>query len=229
MDANGNPSNNKTIIRQVKATAESRRVSCNRTYTDYLKPDSCTLVNNDDILWSKRVWRVIDSREKINQPFFYSSAYNKSLWEIIQLNLLKSPDTLLAYRALDKKKPFASPMAAPFSIVDSVDAAHVVGLELMEDWYFDRVRSVMDVKIVGISPLVKNTSGDSLNKFTNLLWIYYPQLEPLLKPYYFSFKCDVQRYSFDDFFWKRRFASYIIAESRVMEHPASNVPDRHKK
>ena len=57
-------------------------------------------VSERDVLWSKRVWRAIDMRERINQPMYYpldevtelewiTNASRWSLWTIIRKHVME--------------------------------------------------------------------------------------------------------------------------------------------
>lgn len=69
-----------------------------------------TFVDERNVMWEKRVWRIIDCREKINQPLFYplapTSTY-QSLWDIIRFHLEKEPGSLTAYNWFDPNNIYA--------------------------------------------------------------------------------------------------------------------------
>ena len=48
--------------------------------------------------------------------------------------------------------------------------------KLKEDWFFDRTRGVMDVRIIGIAPM-KEVRGpnNELRGYRELFWLYYPE------------------------------------------------------
>ena len=94
-----------------------------------------------------------------------------------------------------------------------------------EKWYFDKNHSVMKVRVVGICPIRVYNQLDDQGMPTDLVlrkltfWVYFDEVRPLLANHeVFNRKNDAQRISFDDFFWQRRFSSYIIAESNVYEN-----------
>ena len=43
----------------------------NKTTITEKKPVPYPWVRESDVIWSRRVWRVIDVREKMNQPFYF--------------------------------------------------------------------------------------------------------------------------------------------------------------
>jgi gliding motility associated protien GldN len=86
-------------------------------------------------------------------------------------------------------------------------------LWIWEEWVFDKQRSVMDVRIIAIAPdgWVTTTTG-----FERVwpFWIYFPDYRPLFAQYeVFNSQNDAEHKTFDDIFFKRKFTSYIVAES----------------
>jgi gliding motility associated protien GldN len=101
-------------------------------------------------------------------------------------------------------------------------------LLIKEDWFFDKQRSVMEVRIIGICPImhrlqILNTGGDEeqIGQLQRIqtFWVYFPEARNVLaNTDVFNNFNDAQRISFDDIFWKRRFDSYIIRESNVWDN-----------
>ena len=103
---------------------------------------------------------------------------------------------------------------------DSITPDEIVAWDLKEDWFFDKQRSVMDVRIIGISPVVYyySVSTKQVEGTKNLFWLYFPQIRPIIQNYFvYNRKNDAQRMSFDDLFWKRTFSSYITKESSISD------------
>jgi len=91
-----------------------------------------------------------------------------------------------------------------------------------EKWYFDKTHSVMKVRIVGLSPIRMYYRPEDIGnpdapiQMRQTFWIYYPEARNLLANHeIFNRHNDAQQISFDDFFWQRRFNSYIFKESNV--------------
>ena len=242
---------------------------------------SYTYLREADVMFEKRVWRIIDLREKINFPLYYPltpMSDRWSLFDIMRHYLEKEPGALTPYLTFDPNNLYATdgdqfkyPIryqgandtvytkmvdellnvlgpepTDPIKVdrggvlVDSLDinnnpvypardkypigAADIVAWELKEDWFFDKQRSVMDVRIVGISPIVNIVEEDPATKQKivkgnkNLFWIYFPELRYITQNYFvYNRKNDAQRMSFDDLFWKRMFNSYIKKEANVFD------------
>ena len=54
---------------------------------------------------------------------------------------------------------------------------------LKEEWFFDKQRSVMDVRILGIAPLQEDrdeVNGQLLGTFSPLFWVYFPEAREVL-------------------------------------------------
>lgn len=100
-------------------------------------------------------------------------------------------------------------------VVNDVDPQQVKAYTIVEDWFFDKRRSKMDVRIVSITP---NAALPGKAGLTELGTFYYPEVRRLLanhKVYNMSNMMD--RMSFDEFFQRREFSSYIVKESNVYD------------
>lgn len=100
------------------------------------------------------------------------------------------------------------------------ETREIIGYEIKEDWFFDKQRSVMDVRIIGISPLIygRNPVTDEIVEYQNLFWLYFPECRYVFQNFFvYNPQNDAMRMSFDDLFWKRQFESYIKKESNVFD------------
>jgi gliding motility associated protien GldN len=210
-----------------------------RTYLEY------PFVREADVMWQKRIWRIIDLREKINLPLGYpktETTNRKSLMDIIW-NAVKE-GTLQAY----SEDEFISPKTVteieksggagidsttytesepPYNVRDTVykrDFApeKVIQYRIKEDWFFDKQRSVIEPRIIGIAPVVYATDERGNvregGETKALFWIYFPEARRLLsQSEVFNRENDAERRTFDDVFHKRLFNSYIMKESNVYD------------
>ena len=104
-----------------------------------------------------------------------------------------------------------------------ITADNILEYLVKEDWFFDKQRSVMDVRIIGISPIIATFDEDGEYKGPKqLFWLYFPECRYVFQNYFvYNRKNDAQRMSFDDLFWKRMFASYIYKETNVYDREIS--------
>ena len=99
----------------------------------------------------------------------------------------------------------------------------IVQYRLKEDWFFDKERSVLDVRIIAIAPVVYRTEEDangvkSISGMEECFWLYFPHCRFILNNYFvYNEANDSQWMSFDDLFWKRRFNGVIYSESNVYD------------
>lgn len=192
-----------------------------------------------DIFWQKRIWRVIDTREKMNLPFAYPQ---QPLIEIVH-TAAKNGELTVYDNAVENGDQFKSVLTVDLvkgigSKVDTVTAINPVTLEeetkvikneltwdkvtkfrLKEDWLFDEETSTMMCRILGVAPVMEdfdqngNYRGDLV-----MYWCYYPDLRPILAKYeVYNPKNDAVRLSWEDVFEARMFESFIYKESNVYD------------
>ncbi len=201
---------------------------------------SYTYLREGDVMWEKRVWREIDMREKQNQPFYFPTEYNPcrtSLFQALSKHILngdiiafKDDQFMIPYELSEVKNrlikrdtvaqiiydPNGDEITQMVPIVDSTSIyARVLKYVIKEDWFFDRQKSTLEARIVGIAALEYNEERDY---YKELFWVYFPECRPYFASTdIYNFKNDAERRSLDDVFWKRQFASRIIKESNVFD------------
>ncbi|OFX47037.1 MAG: hypothetical protein A2X13_05515 [Bacteroidetes bacterium GWC2_33_15] len=203
------------------------------------RPVPFPVLREADIMWSTKIWQVIECREKMNHHFYYPITDMDDRKSLISLliyginnegltvyrddefkQLMTRDEVYEKFDALPDTQQVTDPETGELVtriIEGEIKFDQVTKYELKEQWYFDKQHSVMRVRILGICPIrvwIDPETGQSRKART--FWVYFDEARPLFaKQEIFNRNNDAQRISFDDVFWQRRFTSYIVKESNV--------------
>jgi len=199
----------------------------------------------DDAVYRHRIWREIDTREKMNQTFTYSADAdngNQRFISILFQALQDSTKQITAFNNVDDR--FTTPMTKaelvksivgdPVDVPDFDSAGNLIGtkkknndinldsfyrFQIKEEVIFDKESSRLFWRILGIAPVknVVTSSGIDLGP-APLFWLYYPDLRPVFATYeVYNGKNFGGRMSWEELFESRMFSGRIIKSS--MDNP----------
>ncbi len=232
----------------------SKEQVLNKTVRQY------THLREADVMWSRKIWREIDLREKINHPFYYpendgvgtTTSDRKSLIDVIFSAINEGSITAYGNAAMDDEfrqamtqeeiKSIGGASSEMVEVIDwdavaagadpedakmqtlsekEFDRNTIKKWRLKEEWFFDKQKSTMDVRILGLAPLQEDkdeVTSRLTGSFSPLFWVYFPEAREILinAEVFNSVKNDAERRTYDDIFWKRMFNSTITMEANVM-------------
>ena len=217
-----------------------------------------------DVMWSRKIWREIDLKQKINHPFYYpqegeaETIDRDNLFTLLyNAATLNGEVSIRAFAKPEKDDEFKFEMT-PTDLIqliegveqikylvdswgdaDSLDVnGNKIRLEgsfrtgainqsdikkwrLKEQWFFDKQRSVMDVRIIGLCPIAddRNEDGELTGKDNMLCWFYFPEVRNVLRNAlaFNLVKNEAENRTFEDVFMKRMFNSTIVKEANVYD------------
>ncbi len=197
-------------------------------------------LREDDAVYRQKIWREIDTREKINLPFRYSANDDNGNQRFISI-LLKAvqdgPDNggVTVFAPIDDR--FTTPMtvgevakvisggSVSVPIYDSLgnvtgykETVAEVNLDsfykfrIKEEVIFDKESSRLFWRILGIAPIKNVITSQGLNiGETELFWVYYPDMRPIFAKYeVYNGKNYGARMSWEELFESRMFYGRIV-------------------
>jgi gliding motility associated protien GldN len=193
-------------------------------------------VREADIFWEKRIWRVIDIREKMNLPF----AYPERPFFSILMDAATTGEITVYSTEDDKFSSKLTPdeVASMGATIDTVitfdpetyeeqlqvvrndiNPEDVKRFRLKEVWFFDEETSTLQVRILGIAPLIDKTDENGNFLYEKpMFWVYYPEAREILsREQVFNAGNDASPITWEDLMEMRFFSSYIYKESNVRD------------
>ncbi len=234
------------LVKNRNASAYEKKITLER------KPAPLPGVREADVTWSKTVWRLIDLREKMNQKFYFPTVEMQGRINLINL-LLKGikENTITAFDApVNDENEFSVPISydqvksqfgaatktvsrrnfetgqmEDVTIQQEIPSEEVKQLIVKEIWYFDKQKSTLQVRIMGICPIrlfyrPEDVAQEVVQR-KKLFWVYYPEIRSLLaRNESLNQRNGARNFSFDDLFLLRNFDGYIIKEENVYDNRA---------
>ncbi|MBK7342893.1 MAG: gliding motility protein GldN [Saprospiraceae bacterium] len=199
-------------------------------------------VREADYYWEKRIWRVIDTREKMNHPFINPDMRFFTILLDAAIN-----GEITVYSTEDDR--FTRPLhpeevAGIGSKVDTVitfdpetyeEIVQIVNNELNPDdvkrfrlkevWYFDKEKSEVRSRILGIAPLMNSYDDNGNFRFElPLFWVYYPDARYTLAQHVaFRTGNDTSPLTWEDIMEMRFFSSYVIKDRNVLDRRLEDI------
>lgn len=223
------------------------------------KPIPDQYLREADIMWSKTVWRTIQLKEKINLPLYYPtipigdrmSLIDVLLWAIQNQGLTAYGEfgnnefaNALTMKDIEERfgvsndtiwvEDVNNPDGPPIKkiVENNMISSEVKEYILKELWFFDKQRSKLEVRIIGICPVrvyskqltedMETDEDETLMK-KKLFWVYFPEARKILANHeVFNPYNNKEAKSFDDIFQIRMFSGYINQESNLCNNRAIN-------
>ncbi len=206
----------------------------------------------DDAVYRHKIWREIDTREKMNLPFMYAADADNGNQRFISILLQAIQDSAVTvFSNIDDR--FTTPMTKSevakviggdeidVPIIDSngvttgtkkmrpeVNLDSFYKFRIKEEVIFDKESSRLFWRILGIAPVKNVITSMGLNLGeTELFWAYYPDMRPVFAKYeVYNSKNYGGRMSWEELFESRMFYGRIIKST--MDNPydrqIKNIP-----
>ena len=188
-----------------------------------------------DIPWERKLWRVIDVREKINLPFTYpvqplftiladaTQSGEIKVFKDEDFKEMMTPEEVMGKLMHTDTSLIFNPDTYEDEVVivnSPINPEDIKKYRIKEMWYFDKESSRMGVRILGIAP-IQDTYDNTTQEFKYALpvfWVYYPEAREVLARYQtFNEENDAAPGTWYDLFEQRRFSSYIFKQSNVLD------------
>lgn len=192
-------------------------------------------VREADVPWEKKIWRVIDTREKINLPFVYpekpfitilnEGAQNGdfAVFKDDKFEMMMTPEDLEGKLYSMDTVAVTDPETYEVSTKiyrNELDPLSIRRFRVKEVWFFDKEASRMKTRILGVAPIkdVIDKNTGELKYEEPLFWVYYPQAREVLSKYrVFNDANDAAPMTWEMVLEDRMFSSYIYKESNVLD------------
>lgn len=185
------------------------------------KVDPLPMIREADVLWERRVWRVLDVME--NGSLFSPQGEVSGcmdLFTIVRHGLLDE-GSITAYDPgpMGKDDAFRRAMLRDeikslYADLDTMQELQVTRLMIKEDWIFNKQRGEMEVRIIGLAFMIEDRGEQGeLRGYRPLFLLYYPECRLLFARWAQNKNKEGVARSFETIFSQRRFTSTIVKVS----------------
>ena len=209
-------------------------------------------LRKDDAVFTQRIWREIDTREKINKSFNYDSDEDNGNQRFISILMKAIQDSAVtAFSSTDDRfttpmtkgevasKIGGDPIEVPIydengvqtgskTMTPEVNLDSFYRFRIKEEVIFDKESSRLFWRIIGIAPVkdVITSMGVNLGS-SELFWVYYPDMRPVFSQYsVYNSKNYGARMSWEELFESRMFHGRIIKST--MDNPGNRFIKDYK-
>jgi gliding motility associated protien GldN len=206
-------------------------------------PEPWPPLREADVMYTKRVVRMIDTREKFNQPMRWpKNALHNIIYNAVQdrtIGVYPNEDSMSLENQMDYEiatklggyieiiQVLIDPTDIYAGTIDSpvfvpFDPNKIVKFMIMEDWIYDKKTSEMLPRIIAIAPLYNPVAGSS--GFTMpeqpMYWLRYDEARALFaqQKIFQPNTAASAMLTYDDFFEMRMFRSYVIKENNMYDY-----------
>ncbi len=227
-------------------TSDVQAQGLDGVYTKHIskkrKPLPFQYIREADVMWSKVIWRRVNLTEKRNLSLYYPTYAMDDRKSLIQLMMwgiknksLTPFDTheflsQLTLNEIDER--FGAGIDTTYDIDPETgetiplitkkqpDNSEVKELLIKERWIFDKQRSVMEPRVIGLCPIRVYYRDDDLDqedtRYKLLFWVFFPEARNIFASQaIYNDKNQSQELTYDDFFLKRMFDGYVFKESNA--------------
>ncbi len=198
-------------------------------------------IREADVPYQRKLWRVIDIRQKFNLPFAYPAEPfitiildGVSSGELVAFNLddfkvQMTKDEIESKLLSRDTVPFLDPETYETTVkvvTNELNPEDVKKYRVKEIWYFEEEESRLRNRVLGIAPIIATYDEAGNFKYEGpMFWIYFPQArEYLAKHRAFVEGNDASPVTWESMFTMRKFHSYIFKSTNVMDNRIQDYP-----